>query len=177
MARYVALLRGINVGKNKRVAMADLRVLLTDLGYSAVRTLLNSGNALFTAPDAEPAQHSARIEAAITQRLRLDVRCVVVTATELRDVITAHPFADTAHDGSRMFALFLSAAPDPALLAAHDPVDLDPQWVRVGDRVIYQWCPDGLLRAPPVAVSVEKSLGVHVTARNWNTVTKLVDLL
>lgn len=177
MTRFVALLRGINVGKNKRIAMADLRALFAELGYTDIRTVLNSGNALFTAPDAEPAQHSADIEAAITRQLRLDVRCVVVTADELRSVITAHPFADTADDGSRMFALFLSAAPDPALFAAHDPVALDPQRVRVGDRVIYQWCPDGLLQAPPVAAALERSLGIHVTARNWNTVTKLVDLL
>ncbi len=76
-----------------------------------------------------------------------------------------------------MFAHVLSAAPDPALLAEHDPVALDPQWARLGDRVIYQWCPDGLLQAPPVAAYAEKHLGVTVTARNWNTTTKLLDLL
>lgn len=180
MARYVVLLRGINVGKHTRVAMADLRALLADLGHTAVRTHLNSGNALFSTPDtvaAEPAELNARIEAAITDRLGLTVRCMVRTAAELRAVPAGHPFADVATDGSRMFALFLSAAPDPRLVAAHDPAELDPGRVRHGERVVYHWCPDGLLAAPPVGATVEKRWAVAVTARNWNTVTRLVDLL
>jgi uncharacterized protein (DUF1697 family) len=177
MPRYVALLRGINVGRAKRVAMADLRDLLAALGYSEVRTHLQSGNAVLTGPDAAPSEHAARIEAAIGERLGLDVRCVVVTADELRGVVAGHPFADVATDGSRMMALFLSAVPDAGLLAAHDPVALDPERARLGHRVIYQWCPDGVLAAPPVAAFVEKHLGVHVTARNWNTVTKLATLV
>lgn len=177
MARYVVLLRGINVGKHTRVAMADLRALLADLGHSAVHTHLNSGNALFSAPDTATAELSARIEAAITDRLGLTVRCMVRTAAELRAVSAGHPFADVATDGSRMFALFLSAAPDPRLSAAHDPAELDPGRVRHGDRVIYHWCPDGLLAAPPVGATVEKGWGVACTTRNWNTVSRLVDLL
>jgi uncharacterized protein (DUF1697 family) len=175
--RFVALLRGINVGKAKRVAMADLRALLGDLGYTAIRTHLNSGNVLLTGDGAAPAEHAARIEAAITERLGLDVRCVVCTSDELRAIVDGHPFPDVATNGSRMMAHVLSASPDPDLLAAHDPVELDPDRSRRGDRVIYQWCPDGVLAAPPVGGYAEKHLGVSVTARNWNTLTKLVTLL
>jgi uncharacterized protein (DUF1697 family) len=175
--RYVALLRGINVGRAKRVAMADLRALLGDLGHTDVRTHLNSGNVVLTGDDAEPAAHAARIEAAITARLGLDVRCVVRTGDELRAIVAGHPFADAATNGSRMMAHVLATAPDPALLAAHDPVGLDPENARLGDRVIYQWCPDGLLAAPPVGGFAEKHLGVVVTTRNWNTVTKLAELV
>lgn len=174
MTRYVALLRGINVGTAKRVAMADLRALLADLGLTDVHTLLNSGNAVFTADDGE---HATAITAAIAERMGLDVRCVVRTGDELRAVIDRHPLADIADNGSRMMAFFLSAAPDPALLAAHDPVALDPEHTRLGDQVIYQWCPGGLLSAPPVGTFAEKRLGVAVTGRNWNTVTKLAGLL
>ena len=85
--------------------------------------------------------------------------------------------ADVADNGSRMMALFLSAAPDPEAAAAHDPVALDPDRVRVGDRVIYQWCPDGVLKAPDVSAFVMKHWKVTVTGRNWNTVTKLADML
>lgn len=74
-------------------------------------------------------------------------------------------------------AHFLSSAPKPELLEAHDPRTLDPHATALGDRVIYQWCPDGVLKAPPVGGYVEKHLGVAVTARNWNTVTKLGALL
>lgn len=177
MPRYVVLLRGINVGKAKRVAMADLRNLLGDLGYTAVKTVLNSGNAVVTGPAAEPAEQAARIEAAIDHGLGMDVRCVVLTAEHVRAIVEGHPFTEIATNGSRMMAHVLAAVPDPALLAEHDPVALDPEHARLGDRVLYQWCPDGLLQAPPIATYAEKHLKLTVTARNWNTLTKLADLL
>ena len=173
MSRYVVLLRGINVGRAKRVAMADLRELLGDLGHTAVKTVLNSGNAVLSGDDVTP----ARIEAAIAERLGLDVRCVVLTDAELRTIVDARPFAGVATNGSRMMAHVLAAPPDPALLTAHDPVALDPEHTRLGERVIYQWCPDGVLAAPPVGGYAEKHLGVAVTTRNWNTITKLATLL
>jgi hypothetical protein len=97
----------------------------------------------------------------------------VRTDAELRAVIDADPFAGVATNGSRYLALFLSAAPDAGRLADDDPAALAPDHIRLGDRVIYQWCPDGFLAAPDVAGFVEKRLGVAATGRNWNTVTKL----
>jgi uncharacterized protein (DUF1697 family) len=174
--RYVALLRGINLGKAKRVAMADLRELLGAVGYTAVRTHLNSGNALFSGDDADPAEHARRIEGAITERLGLDVRCVVLTADDLRAIVDGNPLADVATNGSRMMVHVLEPAPDPDLLAEHDPVALDPENARLGPRVIYQWCPDGVIAAPPVGFP-EKRFDITATARNWNTMTRLVELL
>jgi uncharacterized protein (DUF1697 family) len=176
VGRYVALLRGINVGRNKKIAMADLRELLSGLGYTDVRTHLQSGNALLTSP-ATPAKLSKQIEAAIQDQLGMDVRCLIRSAKEIRAVIDANPLADVATNGSRFLALFLSAAPDPKLLKEHPPVDLAPDDIRIGDRVIYQWCPDGILAAPPISGFVEKHLKVVATARNWNTVTRLGELL
>jgi uncharacterized protein (DUF1697 family) len=176
VGRYVALLRGINVGRNKKIAMSDLRELLSGLGYTDVRTHLQSGNALFTAPG-RGATLSKQIEAAIQKELGMDVRCLIRSGKEMRAVIDANPLADVATNGSRFLALFLSAAPDAKLLKQHDPVDLAPDDVRVGDRVIYQWCPDGILAAPPLSSFVEKHLKVVASARNWNTVTRLGELL
>ncbi|MBW0119407.1 DUF1697 domain-containing protein [Pseudonocardia abyssalis] len=174
MTRFVVLLRGINVGTAKRLAMADLRDLLGELGFSAVRTHLNSGNATVSGPDGE---HVPRIEAALRGRFGFEVRTVVLTADELRAIVDGNPFAEVATNGSRMMAHVLSATPDPALLAEHDVAALDPDGAALGPRVIYQWCPDGLLAAPPLAAFAEKHLGITVTARNWNTVTKLDSLL
>jgi uncharacterized protein (DUF1697 family) len=173
MARFTALLRGINVGSNKRIAMADLRQLLTGLGFTDVRTLLQSGNAVFTTRKADPKKLAQRIEDAIADQLELDVRCLVLSSDELRTVIEGNPLGDVATSGSKLMAVFLSEAPDPKLLKAHDPRSLAPEEIRLGDRVIYQWCPDGVLAAPPAGGFAEKYLDVTVTARNWNTVTKL----
>lgn len=174
MSRFVVLLRGINVGTAKRVPMADLRDLLAGLGFDDVRTVLNSGNAVVTGPEGE---HAPRIEVALRERFGFDVRCVVLTACAVRTIVDGYPFTDVATDGSRMMAHVLAAAPDPAQLAAHDPVALDPDRAVLGERVVYQWCPDGLLAAPPVGGFVEKHLGVAVTARSWNTMSKLHSLL
>ena len=79
--------------------------------------------------------------------------------------------------GSKLLVVFLSESPDPTLMAEHDPVELAPDRIRLGDRVIYQWCPDGILASPPVGGFVEKHWSVTTTGRNWNTVTKLATLL
>lgn len=167
MPRYAVLLRGINVGSAKRVAMADLRALMSEAGYTDVRTHLNSGNVILTGKSAP----AARLEKAITKGTGLDVRCVVLTAKELRAIVDGHPFTDIATNGSRMFAHVLGAEPDPAKL--DEALTLDPDNARPGPRVIYQWCPDGLLEAPPITAKI----GVPVTGRNWNTITKLDELI
>jgi uncharacterized protein (DUF1697 family) len=175
VARYVVLLRGINVGRAKRVAMADLRALLTDLGYADVRTHLNSGNVVLTGDGADPADHVARIEAAIRARLGVDVRCAVLTADEVRTIVEEHPFADVAENGSRMMAYVYLAPVDPARVG--EPVPPDETHAHVGTRALYQWCPDGLMAAPDLGPFLRDRLRTDVTARNWNTITKLAGLV
>ena len=174
MPRHVVLLRGINVGRNQQIAMGDLRALLEGLGHTDVVTVLRSGNALFTpAPEASSDELERQIEAAIAARLGLTVSCMVRSEDELRAVIAANPLLPRATDLSRLMAIFLSAAPDPGSLAAHDPTAAAPDDIALGDRVIYQWCPDGVLAAPAVAAFAERHLGVRATARNWKTVSRL----
>lgn len=177
MPRYVALLRGINVGKAKRVAMADLRALLAALGYTDVRTVLNSGNAVVTGAEAPAAEHAARIEVAIAERFGMDVRTAVLTGDELRTIVEGHPFGHIADNGSRMMAYVYLSPVDPALVEGREVVPQDPDHARLGTRAAYQWCPDGLLAAPDVGGYVAQQLGVDVTARNWNTIAKLAALL
>ena len=166
MTRYVALLRGINVGGNKKVPMAQLRDMLAEIGLRDVRTLLNSGNAVFTAD--EPAETlESLLEKAILERLGQSVRCLVRDGAEIEKVIAANPFPDAAADGSRFMAVFTGGQPPD------DVVELDPGNIRVGDRVVYQWCRNGVLEAP----DVKKKLGAAVTGRNWNTVLKIATLL
>ena len=109
--RHVALIRGINVGKAKRVAMSDLRALVEDLGYRDVRTLLNSGNVVFAAPASLRKDPAARIEKAITERLGISARVTVLTAAELADAVSRDPFGKVPDDHSRLFVTVLI---DPA---------------------------------------------------------------
>ena len=177
MAGYVALLKGINVGRHKQIAMDDLRRLLADAGLTDVRTHLRSGNAVFSSSDGRADALAAMIEQRIAEVLGLSVPCLVRSREEIDSVVAGNPIAGIATDGSRFMAHFLSAPPDPYLLAVHDPRLLDRGRIELGDRVIYQWCPDGLLAAPPAGTLAERQLGVTVTTRNWNTVTRLADLL
>lgn len=177
MPRYAVLLRGINLGGKRKLAMADLRALLAELDYADVRTHLNSGNAVFTSPRTEPAELEKRIEHGIEAELGMTVACLVRTAEQLRATVADNPLDDAATDGSKLMAHFLSARPDPGALAAYDPAELDPEHVRVGDAVVYQWCPNGLREAPAVGSFAERHLGVTVTTRNWNTVTRLALML
>lgn len=177
MPRYAVLLRGINVGGNKKVAMADLRRLLSGLGFIDVQTLLQSGNAVFGYRRTKPEGLARRIEGAIRDQLGLEVSCIVRSREEMQAVIADNPLPPAAEDGSKFLVVFLSGPPDPEQLAEHDPVELAPDRIRLGDRVIYQWCPDGILAAPAAGGFVEKYLSVTATGRNWKTVTKLGALL
>jgi uncharacterized protein (DUF1697 family) len=157
--------------------MSDLREIMGELGQVDVKTHLNSGNLVFTNQRENPHQMAGQIEQALNERLAISVRCVIRTGAELDAVIAGNPLIEVGTDGSKMLALFLTEPPAAALLAAHDPSMLGPAEIRVGDRTVYQWCPSGILAAPDVAAFVEKRWKVAVTARNWNTVTRLSALL
>ncbi|SHG96521.1 DUF1697 domain-containing protein [Streptoalloteichus hindustanus] len=174
MTRYVALLRGINVGGRQKVAMADLRALLTGLGHTEVSTLLQSGNAVFTASDQRTERLAAEIEEALARELGLTVRVVVRTGEELRAVVEHNPLEVV--DPARFLVSFLAERPDPALFAALDPASFAPEELAVGDRELYLSLPDGIQRAR-LPQLVDRLLPAQATARNWNTVTKLLALV
>src|ERR1700758_4538434 len=106
MPTFVALLRGINVGKAKRVSMADLRALLAGSGYTGVTTLLNSGNVVFQAPRGKPATYSAAIAAAIAAKLKVDAAVIVRSASELTAIISDNPIRAQKDEHSRLLAVF-----------------------------------------------------------------------
>ena len=191
-ATCVALLRGINVGTSKRVAMADLRALVEDLGYAEVRTVLNSGNVVFSAPGAVAAggaaaevatadvvttdvattDVAARIQDGVATRLGVSCRVVVLTAAELAAVVADNPLLSAADNPSRLFVAVLADAADRALLRALAEQEWAPEVLAVGARSAYLWCPDGMARSR-LAEAVGRALGDRVTTRNWATLTRL----
>lgn len=170
--RQVALIRGINVGRAKRVAMADLRALVAELGYVDVRTLLNSGNVVFSTPREAPAEAAFRIEKALEATLGVAARVTVLTALELATAVTDNPLLDVAVDPSRLLVAVLSNGADRRKLEPLLWQDWAPEALALGTRVAYLWCPAGFLSSR-LAESVGRALGDAVTTRNWATVLKL----
>jgi uncharacterized protein (DUF1697 family) len=177
MTRYAVLLRGINVGGNKKIAMADLRTLLTGLGFTDVATLLQSGNAVFTSPVKDTAKLAAQIEQAIADQFGMQVSCLIRTGPQLRRVIAADPFGEIATNPSRYMVIFLSGEPDPAWLKGIDASAYAPDEFRLGKHEIYLWLPKGAADSKLSLALMSKKSGVISSARNWNTVAKLAAML
>jgi uncharacterized protein (DUF1697 family) len=169
MARLVALLRGINLGSKRRIAMADLRELLADLGYEDVRTVLASGNAVITGPKAKARE---KLERGIEERFGMKVDVVVKTMAELRAIVDADPFKGEVDNPTRYFVAFLDGKPD---VSALDGQDFAPDAFAVGKHEIYAHCPDGMQNSKLMKALGKPGLGGTVTVRNWATVNKLLE--
>lgn len=173
--RQVALLRGINVGRAKRVAMADLRKLLADLGYGEVRTVLNSGNAVFDAGAVAPAVSATRIEEALVLKLGVAARVTVLSNVQFGELMAQNTLVP-AEDATCLLALVLNNPLDARRLAPLLQQPWQPEALAVGAWAAYAWCPDGVL-ASKVVAALGLLLGDGVTSRNWATMQKLDALL
>lgn len=169
---YGALFRGINVGSAKRVGMANLRALLEELGYRDVRTLLTSGNAIFTSPALGPEDAASHIEAAFAERFGFPSQTIVLTATELAAAVEENPLLEVATDLSRIYVAVLADPADRKRLRPLLAQTWSPEELAVGARVAYLWCPEGVI-ASRLPVAVQAALGDAVTMRSWNTMVKL----
>lgn len=170
--RQIALLRGVNVGRAKRVAMADLRKLMTDLGYTDVRTVLNSGNVVYDCPAADPAEAATRIEEALVLKLGVGARVTVLDAEQLAHVVEDNCLHHVADDPSRLLVAVLSNPCDRERLAPLTHQHWEPEAFALGRWAAYLWCADGVL-ASRAAAAMGKLLGDAVTTRNWSTISKL----
>src|SRR5829696_7156872 len=173
-ATHIALLRGINVGRAKRVAMADLRALVASLGFTDVRTLLNSGNVVYRATGVRPADAAARIERALGDTLGVASRVTVLTVRELADVVAGNPWPDV-NDASRLWVTLVADPADLARLAPLAERAWETERLAIGARAAYAWCPDGMLRSA-LPDLMARALRDAATVRNWATVQKLLAL-
>ncbi len=172
MKRHIALLRGINVGKAKRVAMADLRAMMEGLGHANVRTLLNSGNVVFDAPRGTPATLAKQLRAAVLAQCGVDCEVIVKSAADLAAAIAEHPLKHHANDDARMLVMFTQDASALAELKALEASDWAPEAFAAGEHAAWLWCAGGIIESR-VAKAVGKVLKERGTARNWATVVKL----
>lgn len=172
MATYVALLRGVNIGKAKRVPMADLRDVLAALGCTEVATLLNSGNAVFKSKARSGSGCAKAIAPALIDRFGFDVPVVVKSAPELSAVVAGNPLRFTEADHSRLLVAFAQDGRSLASLRGLEPLVVPPEQFAIGSHGAYLLCASGQLESKAGAALLGKA-GRAATTRNWATVLKL----
>ena len=177
MSIFLALIRGINVGGNKMIAMADLRDLLTKLGFTEARSLLQSGNLIFQAQKKTTAQLESLLEKEAEKRLGLKADFFVRTPAEWESLIAQNPFRKEAErDPGYLIVLFLKNAPDAERVEALRAAISGREVIQAKGNHAYVVYPDGQGRSRLTNTLIEKKLGTRATARNWNTVLKLAAL-
>jgi uncharacterized protein (DUF1697 family) len=170
--RFVALLRGVNVGKARRLPMAGLRALLTQMGYTDVATLLNSGNVVFSAAKGAPAQHATAIAAAVARELDVDVSVVVKSASELASIVAGNPLAVGAFDPSRLLVAYVQDEKSLSSLATVARLVVSPERFVIGKKAAYLHCANGILDSKAGKALLGRE-GTMATTRNWSTTLKL----
>jgi len=175
VARLVVLLRGINIGSRNRIAMPALREALDEAGYEDVRTYVQSGNVVLSS-GASAKQAARDVERLIADRFGLEIAVVARTRNELAKVVDRNPLARVAKDPKRYQVSFLEAKPTAKVVRELEEVAAVKEKVVSIGREIYAWHPDGVARSKLWARLAGKDLGTTATARNWTTVTKLLEL-
>jgi uncharacterized protein (DUF1697 family) len=177
MTTWVVLLRGVNVGGANRLAMSDLRNLVGALGHSEVATYIQSGNVVLRSPRDDRAAVAAEICDGSQSTFGLTVSAIPRTLEELSAAVAANPFrAEAEADATRVHITFLSAVPQPDQAARLEPDRFGPERFALIGSDLYLHYPNGAGRSKMNLDYFEKRLGVRGTARNLNTVAKLIEL-
>jgi uncharacterized protein (DUF1697 family) len=175
--RLVILLRGINLGRANRLPMADLREALANQGLRDVRTYVQSGN-IVADWHGTPEELVELTHATIADNFGFDIPVTVRSGPELQAVVKRNPFPEQADSDPKHVAVtFLSAPPDRSVIAELEQVAAEGELIVAGDRELYTWHPQGSARSKLALKLSGKSLGADATARNWRTVTTLLELV
>ena len=178
MAVCVALLRGINVGGRNLITMSGLRDLLGTLGFTNVRSLLQSGNLVFQSDRRASSKIEQLLEVETKKSLGTSVDYHVRTADEWKAVVANNPFPEEAErDPAHLVALFLKVAPKPKNIETLQAAIRGPEIVRADGKQVYIVYPMGIGTSKLTNTLIDKTLGLRGTARNWNTVVKLAALV
>jgi uncharacterized protein (DUF1697 family) len=171
----IVLLRGINLGSTNRVAMPDLRSALEDAGFEDVATYVQSGNVVLSSSDSA-AKVGRAVERLIEKEFGLEIPVVVRTRAQVAAVVKRNPLGKVAKNPKRYQVSFLEKKPTAALMRKLEAVAAPTERVVSAGREIYAWHPEGVSRSKLWAALAGKDLGVTATARNWTTVTTLLEL-
>jgi uncharacterized protein (DUF1697 family) len=175
MARYVALLRGINIGPRNRIAMPALREALGEAGFDDVQTYVQSGNVVVTSRAKADAVRR-KIEGVIAERFGLEIDVLVRTRADLARIAKANPLKGVATNPKRYQVTFLASQLPAETVRTLEELAADGERVVARGKEVYAWTPDGIARSKLWAKLAGASLGVTATSRNWTTVEALRDL-
>jgi uncharacterized protein (DUF1697 family) len=177
MAVIVSMLRGVNVGGHNKVKMDALRALYESIGLRNPQTYVQSGNIVFRTNGRDLAAISSKIEKAIERSFGFRAPVVVRTASELRDVIARNPFARRRGiEPSKLLVMFLESHPSDEALEQVLKIKAEPEEMHIDGREVYIYFPNGMARPKLSWVAVEKKLKTAGTGRNWNSVSKLLEI-
>ncbi len=178
MTVYVSMLRAVNVGGSSPIKMDALRAVYESLGLADVRTLLQSGNVLFRSGLTDREQLAKRITQELERQLDLDIQVLVRTLEEVASIVERGPVLSPRADRNKLVVMFLKSVPDPAAQAAllkwHKSKEMK-ELLEIRGPEIYLYYPDGIGRSKLTNPVIEGKLDTWGTARNWNTLTKIVE--
>jgi uncharacterized protein (DUF1697 family) len=177
MPTYIAMLRGVNVSGHKPLGMERLRAALAPLGFTSIKTYLQSGNVVFTAAKGSPAVLATKIHDVINREFGYSVPVIIRTAAELAQIIADNPFTKDPHiDSLKLHVTFLADQSPKTALAALQPLADGPERLHVFSREIYLYCPNGYGRTRLSNTAIEKKLALAATTRNWKSVNALMQM-
>lgn len=177
MTTYIGLLRAVNLGAHNKVGMTELRGMLTALGLKDVRSLLQSGNVVFRSDRADTAELEGALEIQAGKRLALATEFFVRSASEWKAIVSGNPFPEQAkRDPGHLVAMILKQPPNQDDVTSLQKGIAGRELIRADRRCAYIVYPDGIGRSRLTTAVIEKKLGTRGTARNWNTVLKLLAL-
>lgn len=174
MSMHIVLLRGINIGGHNILPMKELVEILATLGYENIQTYIQSGNVVFRSGRKVGAKDVADIRRAILKKKGFEPKLLLLSAKQLQEAINNNPFP--TGNGKALHVFFLESRPAQANITQLEKLKRESEEFNLNKKVFYLYAPDGVGRSK-LAVAVEKSLGVPVTGRNWNTVTKLAAMV
>ena len=175
MKTYIALLRGINVSGHKKIKMPELKAMFEDLGFTNLRTYIQSGNVVFESATGIDLEN--KISAKIQEKFGFDVSVICRTSGEMEKVITRNPYAEMAgFETEKLYVTFLQQTPSSEKLEMLKGFTFEPEMYSVSGKEIYIYCFNGYGNTKLDNMFFEKKLKVSATTRNWRTINKLIEM-
>jgi len=175
--QYIVLLRGINVGGQKKMKMAELRQLLENLGFQKVATYIQSGNIILHAANTDSVKIKQAVQTAIRDQFGYDVPVLVKSYNDFKEILEQSPYKEVqAAEGNRLYFVLLHELPDKTLVKALEEEAYEGQDFTIIDDRLYLWCENGYGNAKLDNNLVERKLKVEATTRNYRTMLKLLEM-